>query len=290
MAIHTGGPGQGPGSQIPLQFENKKLDSNLSVKTLLSNSTFITQGAAVKMVDWGKLISKEAPTVGLDLLWDRCVLPPAEILEPFLKATLPIDAKSIEDWDEEGKRYPLTAKSIYRLCNRANHLRRVWRAAETWMDRWTLRTKDMSDTTFLTHRLMATLEWDTYIRAVGTSVPTIDLIGMLSDEWLTDSQIDLVLQVLIERTKNEAKDYRVIIAPCVFAGHCSNVYTSRFDNEPLTARLLQRYRDDFLKGRVDKLVFIANVGGTHWVAWMIDYTSGTLSHGKRVCFINCRPY
>lgn len=259
---------------------NVRLGGSLSLKALFARISFVVQGRAKGFQKWNELYSSEEPNTKAEALWERCFLPPEDMLEELLRAKVPKNAKSLTDWDEESIRYDLSAIEIYRSCDRACKTRALWRKAQKWMDEWTNRTDGMRDTSFITEKLAGTLEWDVHIRTVGPGVHTNELIGLLSDEWLTDGHIDLILRVLIDRQRNSERPPEAIIAPCMFISHVRNMYETRKDKYPLTARVVERYRDDFLKGRCKVLYFVALMNQNHWVAWKIDYTAGTLSHGE----------
>lgn len=267
--------------RMPKEYEDKKIPTNLSVKDLLGRISFVTQGDPKQLDDWQSLFSQEPPNTGLGQLFQLCILPPEGVLEKMLKKYTEISARSVFDWSYKKSgievRYPLHVLAIYREFGRANKTRLLWRSAEDWMARWEVR--GLGSAAQLADRLMCTLEWDTYIRASGTNVPTNALLSMLDDAWMSDNQLDMILQVLTERLRNTPEHHKAIIAPCIFFQHINNVYSSRNKGRRLTVPLLERYRTMFSSGLIQVLYFISLVDDNHFVAWRIDYQEATLCHG-----------
>lgn len=269
---------------MPKELNEKRIPANLSINALMGFLSFVTQGKPDGTDDWRTLFSLDPPNASLEQLFQVCVLPPEELLEKVLANYTKISSNSVMDWSWKklGKEvcYPLTVLAIYREYGRANKTRKLWRDAQEWMGRWSRKTNGMEAAASLAERLTCTLEWDTHIRAAGMSVHTNDLLSMLSDEWMTDSQLDLVLQVLTERLGDSSRGSESIIAPCIFFQHIKNSCGAQSKKKQLTIPLLDHYKTAFLSGTKKYLYFISLVGHNHFVAWRIDYSAATLCHGE----------
>lgn len=233
------------------------------------------------------LISADEPNTGLENLFEAPVLPPPTVLRQmhcaFGQAWFDGRANSIVEFTDPKRniRYPLPALEVYRELTRANATRREWMRAEEWMARGKHDAR-LAAAVQLVQRLAFTFEWDAEVRALHATVPAADLLRMLDASWLSDSQIDMLMQVLTDRDRREHGDSRVIFAPVVFQQYVRELYDQRDRAKPRKIPFMEWYQEEFLSGRKHHLYLVGHVNSNHWVPWVFNYGKGIIGHGKKI--------
>ncbi|OCB83926.1 hypothetical protein A7U60_g9133 [Sanghuangporus baumii] len=260
---------------IPGALEQFRPSPGLSVKALLRRLDPVTQSGAIGEQSIADLFSSEESNVSLEQFFKAPILPPDDTLDALWKSFGQCwfdGKKSIVDFTYPETRYPLSIVVVYRELSRANKLRMEWNHAEEWMMRGK-RSPELTGAIARVQRLMFTFDWESELRAIYTTVPLLDLFGMLGDGhqgWLNDSHIDMLMQLLSDRYEREIEGCDVLIAPCVFQQYLLEAYDYRNNAKHRKIPLLEQYAQDILTGRKQRLFFTGHVNGNHWVPWMFD--------------------
>ncbi|KAL5536122.1 MARS2_3 [Sanghuangporus sanghuang] len=285
--------------QIPAAFNTTRPRSGLSLKTILGRLGHVLQEGKMEededtpgareaeveeneRVPGGELLSPDLPNTGLEKLFEACILPSSKTVQEmhseFYQQWLDGTAKSVVDWTDPNTRFPLAALTVYREFDRANDMRVCWRRAEKWMNRGK-QTTELAAAVALTHKLLFVFEWDSELRAISSLAHSKELIDLLSNKWLSDSHIDMLLEVLTERANNNGICTDVLFAPCIFQQYILQAYDQRSSTNKRNIPLLEHYCQEFMAGRKQRLFFIAHINNNHWVPWKFDHSKGILGHG-----------
>lgn len=236
-------------------------------------------------VDARSLFSPEEPNASLEAFVASCVLPPSgticAMVKEFGQLWFDGKAKSIKDWTNPSVLYPLPALTLYVEYSIAFDTRSEWLRAKSWMSRGKP-TPDVEASADMARRLMFALQWDADLPALGTNFSTSDLLKLLSDSWLSDSHVDMLLQALTDRLDHSEPNNVVILAPCAFQMYLQHAYSNRGNDGPTSVPLLDRYRLAIESGKKKILSFIAHINGNHWVAWKVDFVNSTYGHGESI--------
>lgn len=251
-------------------------DSRLSVLELLTlklppkPSVLVTQEAQ-------RAFSFDDPTDDLAMLLKRPI-PSDDFIRKLQKVFGPAwfsGARSIVDARYKYSRLPLAALTYWTEMSIILKKRAAWKQAESWLTRWE-REVGFLDEADHARILMGSLSWTARIQALGSDTGAENLAILLSEEWLDDEVINMLVQEIYARARLNPKLSReVAVLPLALQQVVRNA-AMRHD---YTHPLLDRCKRLIANGR-QRIYFPVNVGGVHWVPCMVDVEAKVIRYGK----------
>ncbi|KAJ3007533.1 hypothetical protein NUW54_g3516 [Trametes sanguinea] len=169
-------------------------------------------------------------------------------------------AKSVTDFRYKQSRLPLWVLTYWREMSRTLEKRQLWRQASAWLSNSVKGQEASRELAGQAEGLFDRLAWGVDLRVLGAATTTETLSMLLSDKWLDDEMIDM----LVTDIANRALGIPSISATTV-------VTTLAFQHSTLKVRLME--------GAKKRLFFPANIDNCHWIAFCIDFESETISYG-----------
>lgn len=272
--------------KIPEHVEKHLPLAHIPIQALMTQLKNFAQKPLL-FTEIGKcFFSSLKPNTDLVKLFDGrpVLLPPSDVLKQMENSFDELwrhgEANSIRDRTDQSVLFPPCALTMYRKLIDAVEIRRQWAVAELWM-RPTKPSRELSVAIRETRALMHSFEWNERLNAsLGGNVRTRDLMPFLSNNWLSDTHIDLMLEVLTVRLERETAYNDVIIAPTAFQQILRIAYNQRDEKKGHTYHMLEQYREELFRHEKRRLFFVGHVNGNHWVAWKVDFSSRTMGHGQ----------
>ncbi|KAI0318142.1 hypothetical protein OF83DRAFT_1083107 [Amylostereum chailletii] len=168
-------------------------------------------------------------------------------------------ACSIIDLTYKGTRWPLWIITYWR----------EWSERRRSMGLW---TKAVSSARVA----LRTLAWGQELRAYGSRAPLDHLSQIVSDGWLGDEVLNVLLLGLYARARLDTRlADQVIIAPATLDYKIRTTESKDYDH----ATLLLRYRDNIRRLSLRFLYFLSFVNDNHWIAVCVDFESKCIKYG-----------
>ncbi|KAJ7691884.1 hypothetical protein B0H17DRAFT_1133424 [Mycena rosella] len=247
---------------------------NLPVTEFLKLSLPKKSSALVfnKITSW---FSTDAPTTSLDCLLSRPILP-REFLDELMDTVGQAwfnGCTSIVDcrYNDGRDRLPLSALTLWKKLLRVVDDQKMGRRSQDWITTELDKPDvDSADHAALENAssLLDTLGWDTKI---DTNWTTFNLAIILSNAWLTDNHIDMMMADLSARVEADPSlANTVLIAPLDFSVAITNGATAKtYDRQ--TSTLLARYEQQIKKKELVQLYFPLHVHKNHWIPGLVDF-------------------
>jgi hypothetical protein len=154
----------------------------------------------------------------------------------------------------------------------------MWRRSREWTDQALQKSSlDGEDCTALetARSLLDTLGWDTAIHGPWT---TFDLSIILSNAWLLDDHIDMMMADLSARVAaNSELATKILIAPLAFSQAIKNGVGKNYQRKDTP--LLARYEEHIKQIGLIELHFPIHIHGNHWIAGVIDFKQNLIGTG-----------
>ncbi|KAJ7865909.1 hypothetical protein B0H14DRAFT_3595961 [Mycena olivaceomarginata] len=262
-------------------------EPNLPIAAFLELSLPKTSSALVfsTVESW---FSGDPPTTGAGCLLSRPV-PPVQFLEDLSKAVGQawVDGSiSIIDprYNDGRERFPLSALTLWKKLSRVLKDQKMWQQSRDWTDQALQKSVNQEDKAALTtaRSLLDTLGWDTRIHGPWT---TLHLSVLLSNAWLSDDHIDMMMADLSARVAADPElAQKILIAPLAFSQAVKDSMAKKTYQRKDTP-LLARYEDHIKAKGLSALYFPVHIHGNHWIAGMIDFKQALIGTGdSRVKF------
>ncbi|KAJ7143457.1 hypothetical protein C8R46DRAFT_1316074, partial [Mycena filopes] len=241
----------------------------------------------------GTWFSRDAPTTSAECLFTRPI-PPVEFLGDLRKAVGQAwfdGCQSITDPRFNGgrDRFPLWVLSVWQELERVVKDQNMWRRSRDWIDLALEKPNlDDADLDGLTsaRSLLDTLGWDTKINGGWT---TFNLALILSNAWLSDDHIDMMMADLSARVASDPKlADTLLIAPLAFANAIASGATKKSYTREQTP-LLARYEDHIKTKRLTELLFPVHINDNHWIAGHVDFEKGLIGTGDSRASVGSPP-
>lgn len=161
--------------------------------------------------------------------------------------------------------------------------RATWRQAEDWLTRWE-RGPGFLEEADHARILMGSLAWGARIQALGSDAGAENLAKLLSEMWLDDEHVNMLVQEIYARVRLVPKLARdVVVLPLAFQQVLRNAHESGNYNRPLLDRC-----KCYVNGGRQRIYFPVNIGGVHWVPCVLDFRTKSIHYGKRTdCLYEC---
>ncbi len=245
------------------------------------------------------LLQLELPSQPLVLAYEKAQtafthLPPTESLNAVSMKSRPIPpsdyiktlwsafgqawfdgAQSVVDFRYKQSRLPLYVITYWDEMSRALQHAKSWKRARGWAMSWLSKLDDGEMLREAVGGVLDSLAWGLGLRALGASSTVDSLAKLLSDDWLDDCVIDMLVTDLNLRAP---PDSRTEVATLAFVFHVIASYGPKARKDPL-AGLLQRYAERARTGELRRLFFPAHLNNNHWVAFLVDFEDESISYG-----------
>jgi hypothetical protein len=217
-------------------------------------------------------------------------LPPLSILEHLLQATELRNAQSIvcQHVPGLGLHFPPWIVTYWAEAARIGTVKNTWILAEEAMElqkKGKHRTEETNDLITRAYNTLATISWSATVQGFPGTISVEYLATYMTKDWLTDEHEDQMLHLLGRELarSSEGDSERIYIAETFFMPSLIMVYKEPDRaNQYATASSyswLRKKGQEFGTGSLDKLATIANVGGNHWVAVVLDFRSSQILYG-----------
>ncbi|OSC96522.1 hypothetical protein PYCCODRAFT_1379012 [Trametes coccinea BRFM310] len=260
---------------IPTEHLKLLPDQTLSVLALLRKTLppelahLVTQEAQCSF-------DFEAPTDTLEALESR-PLPPDDLVRKLQQAFGQAwfnGAQSLVDRRFKQSKLLLFVLTYWTEMGLVVSKKAIWKRAVDWLTRWE------QDTNFLkeadrARSLMDLLPWSARIKALGSDTGAENLALLLSEQWLDDELINMLVQELFQRTHLDPKLSRTVaLLPLPFQQVLHKAAAKQTYSHPLLERCKH-----YISGGRQRFYFPVNVGGVHWVSCMIDFEENVICYG-----------
>ncbi|KAJ7101505.1 hypothetical protein B0H15DRAFT_769608 [Mycena belliarum] len=258
-----------PGPNLPI---TKFLKLSLPKKT----SALLFSGT-------GTWFSADTPTTSTECLLARSI-PPREVIEDLMKEAGQAwldGAKSIVDprFNDGRERFPIWALTLWSELLKVVDDQRRWQHSCEWIESELGRHDlDAVDRDALTNAksIMDSLGWNTKIHGRWT---ILDLATVLSNAWLSDDHIDMMMIDLSARVAADpALAAKLIVAPLAFSQAIKNAAQKKKYTREDTP-LLARYEQHIKKTHLTQLYFPMHVNANHWIVGFMDFEQGLIGTG-----------
>lgn len=218
-------------------------------------------------------------------------LPPLPVLEHLLQATELRNAQSIVCQHVPGLtglHFPPWIVTYWAEAARIGTVKNTWILAEEAMElqkKGKNQTKETKDLISRVYSALATVSWSATVQGFPGTVGVEYLAAYMTKNWLTDEHENQMLHLLGRELarSSEHGSKGIYIADTFFIPTLIRVYEkpNRDDQYATTSSCnwLRRKGQEFGTGALDKLATIANVGGNHWVAVVIDFRLSQILYG-----------
>ena len=218
-------------------------------------------------------------------------LPPLSVLGHLLQATELQNAQSIVCQHVPGftgLHFPPWVVTYWAEAARIGTVKKKWILAEEAMElqkKGKHQTEETKDLITQVYNALATIPWSATIRGFPGTVSVEYLAAYMTKEWLTDENENQMLHLLRHELArgHDSEGEGIYIAETTFVPLLIRVYKGPDqDNQYATAsryNWLRKKGQEFGTGVLDKLATIANIGGNHWVAVVIDFRLSQILYG-----------
>jgi hypothetical protein len=146
-----------------------------------------------------------------------------------------------------------------------------WEKSVCWFDSITHPVEIVTQAKNIVRRL----SWNELLNFPGTT--SLNLTGFLGTSWLSDTQIDMMVDILQEWMKTEKHTEGTTIEPLTFSQEITLV--ARGIKEP-TSKYLLKLTDQIHMMNVGTLWFPIRVRNSHWVTGRVDLERHAFAFGK----------
>lgn len=260
--------------EIPETFCNRLPPSIISVQNFL-DWNLPPQSGNVDIHVTAEWFSNDGPRTDPNVLITRPI-PPPEVLGT-LDAALGqkwLDGNhSIIDprFNDGAERFPLWALSLWKEVEKLIQCQGKWRRSVRWLELMA----HPAEIVARANDIVGRISWNKPLRSRGAT--SLDLTGFLSVSWLSDTQIDMMIDTLQERMKDEKHAEGTIVAPVAFAHEIVSVAGGM---KKTTSKYLSRVADQVRETRAKILWFPIYVNTSHWITGRVDFERRTFAFGE----------
>jgi hypothetical protein len=216
-------------------------------------------------------------------------LPPISILEHLLQATERQNAQSIVCQHVPGLtglHFPLWIVTYWDEAARTWTVKNTWILAEAEMElqmKEKNQTEEAKDLITRVSNALAIISWSATVQGFLGAVSVECLATYMTKDWLTDEHENQMLHLLGRELERSSEGEGIYIADTFFVPSLIRTYKipDRVNQYGTASNCnwLRKKGQEFGTGALDKLATIANVGGNHWVAVVIDFRLSQILYG-----------
>lgn len=266
---------------IPDHFRRRLPTTNSLVHEFI-NYPLPLQSSNLSFHQTDEWFSTDASLTSPEVLLGRRPIPPASVLKNLDEAAgqMWLDgADSIVDprFNNGAERFPLWVLSLWKEVEKMIQHQKLWRQSVCWLGSIT----HPMDTVLQVKSLVGRLPWNHPLSSGGET--TLKFAGFLGVSWLSDEQINMMVNVLQSRLDTEEHTECTLIEPLAFSWELRSVGKGwkELESSPYLLRLARRVEDG-----VTTIWFPMNVGEVHWIAGKVDFENHTFAYGElQACMI-----
>ena len=155
-----------------------------------------------------------------------------------------------------------------------------WRAADEWLAVG-LRGKSALDPDTVieidqARALLGVLGWNSHISVLGANTSTVQFSRLVSDMWLDDNLIDMMMHHLAARARCDPQISGLVIIDTLAFPAALLAGAAKKD---FTSHILKSHATLVHTSGRKQLFFPFHHGTNHWLAFMIDFTNSTVQYG-----------
>jgi len=169
------------------------------------------------------------------------------------------------------ERFPFWALSLWKEVEKLIEYRGKWEKSVHWLDSVTHPVEMIAQTKDIIGRI----SWNEPLCSRGAT--SIDLTGFLGVSWLSDTQIDMMIDTLQERMKAEEHTEGSIVETVAFSHEM--VLVAGGMKEP-TSKYLSRVTDHIRRTHAKILWFPIYVNDSHWITGRVDFQRRAFAFGE----------
>ncbi|KAI0310599.1 hypothetical protein OF83DRAFT_1178378 [Amylostereum chailletii] len=200
-------------------------------------------------------------------------------VESMFREKVKEGARSIIDPTYKGTRWPLWIITYWREWGERRRSMGLWSLSENWIQQCLGSHKATDETAKAVSSArvaLRTLAWGQELRAYGSRAPLDHLSQLVSDGWLGDEVLNVLLLGLYARARLDTRlADQIIIAPATLDYKIRTTESKDYDH----ATLLVRYRDTIRRLSPRFLYFLSFVNDNHWIAVCVDFESKCVRYG-----------
>ncbi|KAF6743414.1 hypothetical protein DFP72DRAFT_827887 [Ephemerocybe angulata] len=255
-----------------------------SVKSLL-DFAIPSQSQDLALLGVSNFFSRDAPATSPSTLF-TCRIPSSAQLRKLREAagqawfdgyTSIVDPRFP---DEE--KLPFWAISFWQELLEIRDAQSMWKKSRAWCRTETEKRQRKGDYDAVNmletvEEQLGRLPWGARMEFERGYSTSLLLSYFLGPEWLTDSHLNMMVQVLTERLPPGQK---TMIAPLAFSNDINNVDRKlKVQSERWNRALLAQYEHRIKNEGIEALYFPLHVNGNHWIAGKVDFVKYTVSYG-----------
>ncbi|KAF9780748.1 hypothetical protein BJ322DRAFT_1011530 [Thelephora terrestris] len=232
------------------------------------------QSDGINLYETTQWFSNDLPHTDPSLLLARSI-PPVIILKALDAAAGQMwmdGSRSVVDprFNNGEDRFPLWVLSLWNEARKLAECQDQWRRSVRWLDSLTHPVELVA----CARSIVGRLSLNAPLRSRGAT--SLALAGFLGAAWLSDIQIDMMIDTLRERMRIEERAEEAIIESAVFSREIWLV--SKGTKEP-TSKFLSRVTDQIRGTHAKALWFPIYVDNCHWIAGRVDFERRTFAFG-----------
>ncbi|KII84575.1 hypothetical protein PLICRDRAFT_167537 [Plicaturopsis crispa FD-325 SS-3] len=264
---------------IPDEFQKKLLPEDASVANLLEER-LPKESADIVNIHPHHWFSRDAPLDNVDFLLTRPI-PSQDFLykleDAFGQAWFDGHLSIIDHRFNNGMdRLPLWSLTVWKELQYRIRARSKWAKSDKWLNTESS-SPDVKAALEQARSCFRFVPWQAEIGSLR-GVYTTSLTSILSNSWLSDDHIDMMMADLARRVDADPKlRATVMIAQTDFCRAVESAGTKRQYTKKQTPTLC-RYEADIKKRKIRHLYFPVFVGGNHWIAGCIDFVEHRISY------------
>lgn len=169
------------------------------------------------------------------------------------------------------ERFPLWVLSLWEEMQKMIRNQKQWKASVRWLELMT----HPQDTILQAKSFIKKLPWNEPLCSGGAS--TLEFTGFLGVSWLSDTQINMMVEALRNRMKTKEHTKKTLLEPLTLSWELASV--GKGWNKSLASSYLSRLADEIQVG-ITTIWFPINVNNVHWIAGKVDFENHTFEFGK----------
>jgi hypothetical protein len=233
------------------------------------------QSSGLSFHKTAKWFSRETPLTSPKVLLARPI-PPEEVLKNIDAAIGQMwfdGLSSIVDprFNSCTERFPLWVLSLWTEMQKMVNDQKRWNSSISWLELATHPHNHVVQAKNPIERL----SWNKPLPSGGLS--TLNFAGFLGASWLSDTQINMMVDVLQDRMENEQHTRGAHIEPLTLAWELESI--GKGWKDPLTSTHLSRI-EDMIQAGTTAIWFPMNVNDNHWIAGRVDFKNNTFKFGE----------
>lgn len=219
--------------------------------------------------------SDDAALTPPNILLNRPI-PPADVLKNLNEAAGQMwfdGAVSIVDprFNDGTERFPLWILTLWNEVATMIQHQKQWSLSVRWLGL----VAHHKDIVAQAKNLVGMLSWNGPLGPGGKT--TLELASFLGVSWLSDTQVDMMVEVLQSRLVTEEYTEHTLVEPLAFSLELRNIGKGwkALEASPYLSRLASQIQDG-----VTAIWFPINLSNVHWIAGKVDFESHTFEFGE----------